>query len=215
VIRGKVMLDGQPVPGARVTLDAPDPSVATTKALGRSPTYHQQAIFSHVHAGHQEVRSNSRGQFVLSVYPRISERWYLRGESYDGSLVAQKIVKGGAEDIVLELSKPNLEPGSLALDLPPHLRSFEMDVQVQGAPRDRIVVRPGDEHSIEGLPSGLWAMNVRYRGERLMQGSQIQIKADEAAQISLPLPAIASQPAPSKSQDDRRTGPPPLEREER
>ena len=90
-----------------------------------------------------------------------------------------------------------------------------MDVQVQGAPRDRIVVRPGDEHSIEGLPSGLWAMNVRYRGERLMQGSQIQIKADEAAQISLPLPAIASQPAPSKSQDDRRTGPPPLEREER
>jgi len=215
VIRGKVMLDGQPVPGALVTLDAPDPSVATTKALGRSPTYHQQAIFSHVHAGHQEVRSNSRGQFVLSVYPRISERWYLRGESYDGSLVAQKIVQGGAEDIVLELSKPNLKPGRLALDLPPHLRSFEMDVQVQGAPRDRIVVRPGDEHSIEGLPSGLWAMNVRYRGERLMQGSQIQIKADEAAQISLPLPAIASQPAPSKSQDDRRTGPPPLEREER
>ncbi|HIG88120.1 MAG TPA: carboxypeptidase regulatory-like domain-containing protein [Planctomycetes bacterium] len=215
VIRGTVVIDGEPVGGARVVLDAPDPSVATTKALGRSPTYHQQAIFSHVHAGHQEVRTNNRGRFVLSVYPAISERWYLRAESLDGSLVAQAIVAGGREDIVLELVKPDLTPGVLAMDLPPHLRSFDLDVQVQGAPRDRVQVHPGSEHVVDNLSPGLWAMNVRYRGERLMQGNQVQIEADGTARITLPLPAIASQPLPIKPKGDRRTGPPPLERQGR
>jgi hypothetical protein len=196
-------------------LDAPDPSVATTKALGRSPTYHQQAIFSHVHAGHQEVRTNNRGRFVLSVYPAISERWYLRAESLDGSLVAQEIVAGGRQDLVLELVKPDLTPGVLAMDLPPHLRSFDLDVQVQGAPRDRVRVHPGSEHEIDNLSPGLWAMNVRYRGERLMRGNQVQIEAGGTARITLPLPAIASQPLLIKSEGDRRTGPPPLERQGR
>lgn len=211
LIRGRVMMDGQPVPGALVVLDAPDPSVATTKALGRSPSYHQQAIFSHVHAGHQEVRSNDQGKFVMSVYPKISDRWYLRAESYDGSLTAHKIVNGGDEAIVLELTKPNLAPGTLALELPPHLRTIPLDVSVQGSPRDRVLIRPGNDHSIRDLPPGLWRVDVRYRAQRLMQGDQVQIEADGTAAMTLPLPTLASQVPVVKTPDDRREGPPPLE----
>jgi hypothetical protein len=129
--------------------------------------------------------------------------------------VAQEIVAGGRQDLVLELVKPDLTPGVLAMDLPPHLRSFDLDVQVQGAPRDRVRVHPGSEHEIDNLSPGLWAMNVRYRGERLMRGNQVQIEAGGTARITLPLPAIASQPLPIKSEGDRRTGPPPLERQGR
>ena len=58
-IRGRLVREGAPVSGAIVRLEAPDRSNATTRALGRRPMFHQEAIFPHVHAAADAAAAES------------------------------------------------------------------------------------------------------------------------------------------------------------
>jgi hypothetical protein len=221
VVRGRLLFDGAPVAGARVRLEAPDRSNATTRALGRRPMYHQEAIFPHVHAAKQEVVTPSSGKFVLSAYPQAGDRWYLEAESADGRLVARALVEAGAEgvelgDLELQPRGPSEANGVLRLDLAPRLWAVDLDVRVQGAPRDRARLRPGATHDIGGLTPGLWRVDARYREQRLASGRQatvgeVDLGSDPAEVLVLPVPPEATVAPTSEQLGLGRTGPPPLD----
>lgn len=220
VVRGRLLHEGAPVAGARVRLEAPDRSNATTRALGRRPMFHQEAIFPHVHAARQEVVTPSSGKFVLSAYPQAGDRWYLEAESADGALVARALVEAGAAgvdlgDLELQRRGPAEANGVLRLDLAPRLWAIDLDVRVQGAPRDRARLRPGAAHDIEGLTPGLWRVDARYRDQRLASGRQATVEeldlASEPAAVVLPVPPEATVAPTPEQLGLGRTGPPPLD----
>ena len=215
-IRGRLVREGAPVSGAIVRLEAPDRSNATTRALGRRPMFHQEAIFPHVHAARQEVRTPSSGKFVLSAYPVAGTRLYLEAETPDGRFVARARVEAGAAGV--DLGDLELLPraeddasGVLNLELAPRLRGIDLDVRVQGAPRDRARIRPGEDHVIEGLAPGLWRVDARYRDQRLASGKQARIGEGGEGSLRLPVPAAATVAPTREELGLGRTGPPPLD----
>ena len=215
-IRGRLVREGAPVSGAVVRLEAPDRSNATTRALGRRPMFHQEAIFPHVHAARQEVRTPSSGKFVLSAYPVAGTRLYLEAETPDGRFVARARVEAGPAGV--DLGDLELLPraeddasGVLTLELAPRLRGVDVDVRVQGAPRDRVRIRPGEDHAIEGLAPGLWRVDARYRDQRLASGKQARIGEGAEGSLRLPVPAAATVAPTREELGLGRTGPPPLD----
>ena len=215
-VRGRLVREGAPVGGAVVRLEAPDRSNATTRALGRRPMFHQEAIFPHVHAARQEVRTPSSGKFVLSAYPVAGTRLYLEAETSDGRFVARSRVEAGPAGV--DLGDLELLPraeddasGVLTLELAPRLRGIDVDVRVQGAPRDRARIRPGEDHAIEGLAPGLWRVDARYRDQRLASGKQARVGEDAEGSLRLPVPAAATVAPTREELGLGRTGPPPLD----
>ena len=93
----------------------------------------------------------------------------------------------------------------------PRLRGIDVDVRVQGAPRDRVRIRPGEDHAVEGLAPGLWRVDARYRDQRLASGKQARIGEGAEGSLRLPVPAAATVAPTREELGLGRTGPPPLD----
>lgn len=199
VIRGVVKgVDGKPVRGARVRLEDPARTYATSQAMQqRRPDNQIGAIVGHLPAAVQETATDLKGRFVLTAYPEISAKgYYLTAESPDGKARAVQVVPPGAVDLEIELEKIEDTTGWLLVRMGGRYQGLPIAATINGQPLERWTL-PADEHlRLDGLVPGLWLLEIWWNQDRLVPGKQLRIEPEQETteRLVLPLPAIEGQP---------------------
>lgn len=198
-------LDGKPVRGARVVLESANRSIATTKVLQQKPTYNLGLVLPHLPSGLQEVETDARGRFSLSLFPQIDKSYYLTVVSRDGALRANRVLRAVPAELQITL-EPALEAtGALGIGLAGRFQALPVKVVTNGAPQDEYLLRAEEELLIEGLESGTWRVQVWWNREQLQRGKQLIIEDDQSARLDLVLPkgALEGQTAEERERAGR------------
>ncbi len=185
VVRG---LDGEPAAGARVRLEAPAQGFATTKAMQRKPTYTLAVVLPHLPAAAQEVVTNRRGEFALTVFPKVSRGYYLTAESSDGSLHASRAVTAESAEVELTLEPLRIDAAALEVRMGGRYQGLPIDLTVNGTPRDTFVLPPDEPLVIDDLEPGLWRAEVWWHHEQVLAPRQLSLEPRGQSELLLPLP---------------------------
>lgn len=205
VVRGVVTdPDGQPVSGARVTFEAPHRSFATTKVMQKKPTFNLELVLPELPSAVQRTTTDRRGRFALTIFPQISDAYYLSVESKDGALRANRVVKAEPAEIDVALQPVIDDTGSLRIGMAGRFQGLPVEVSINGAPQDPYVLLPEHQLEIEGLEAGIWRAEVWWNHDHVERGHQFTLKPAGRAELALVLPlgAIEGQTA----EERRRAG---------
>jgi hypothetical protein len=195
VIRGLVKgVDGKPVRGARVRLEDPARTYATSQAMQqRRPDYMMGAVVPHMPAAMQETTTDRTGRFVLTAYPKISPKgYYLTVESADGKARAVRTVTAARVDLEIELEEIEESAGQLVVRMGGRYQGLPIDATINGQPLERFTL-PAEEHlRLDGLVPGLWLLEIWWNRDQLVPGKQLRIEPERETTelLVLPLPAI-------------------------
>ncbi|MCP3914590.1 MAG: carboxypeptidase regulatory-like domain-containing protein [bacterium] len=202
VVRGVVKgTDGKPVSRARVQLEAPHRSLATTKILQKRPTFNMEMILPHLPSALQEVQTDSRGRFALTAYDVLRDGVYLSAETQDGTQRGTLVVTSGAKEVELRLQPVSAEQGGLELKMAGRFQGLPVHVRINGTPDDPVVLPAGTELSLEELEAGTWRLDARWRGRYLVQNQLFDVAAGKRSELALVLPRGALE---GQTEDERR-----------
>jgi len=197
---GKVMRDGKPVEGVKITLEAPDRDFVTTAALDQKPMYAQEMVLPHTPSAFQETVTDSRGSFTLTAYQGLEDGRYLVAETRDGRWRAARLLRASGADIVLELAEVPTVGGALELEFPGQFQGLPIEVRVDGRPRDPFTLRPGTPCVIDDLEHGTWRVHALWEGQDVILRQIVEIGATPAKlTANLPEGALKGQ-----TEDERR-----------
>lgn len=167
-ITGRVVdAEGQPIPSAHVSIEAPDRVAATMYHLGQLPMFLETEVIPTLPPAAQETVADGAGAFVFSAWGAISPVRYIVAESPDGSLWGSAIVRPSAEDSVVEVELRPITEGraELRVNFQGRHQAVPVEVVVNGAPREPVLVPVEDVLHIEDLAEGTWRMLVSWNGE--------------------------------------------------
>lgn len=211
-LRGTVLRDGEPVPGAIVTLEAANQTVASTAGIGeRNPRALLGLVVPRIPTARDEARADAKGRFQFSRDADAVTTYYLRARTANGDLVGAAAVAPGQSEVVVEVAPPRKVEGKLVLRLPTtRHQGLPVEVRVNGAPRDPGVVRATEDLVIEGLERGLWMVEAQWRGKSVLTQMSVQIgeRPHEVRVPTLPEGAVAGQTAEERRRA-RSGGPDP------
>jgi len=195
VIRGLVKgVDGRPLRGARVRLEDPARTYASSQAMQqRRPDFMLGAVVPHMPAAVQETTTDRMGRFVLTSYPEISPKgYYLTVESPDGKARAVQAVTNAGVDLEIELEEVEESAGRLLVHMGGRYQGLPIDATINGQPLERFTLPADEQLLLDGLVPGLWRLEVWWSRDQLVPGKQLRIEPgrDTTELLVLPLPAI-------------------------
>jgi len=197
---GRVLREGKPAEGVKVTLEAPDRDFVTTASLDQKPMYSQEMVLPHMPSAYQETVTDSRGSFTMTAYQGVEDGRYLVAESRDGRWRAARLVNAGGADIVLELVEVPEKGGALEVDFPGQFQGLPIELRVDGRPRDPFVLRPGVPLVVDDLEHGTWRVHALWEGQDVIRRQVVEIGVSPA-KLSGTLPEGALK---GQTEDERR-----------
>jgi hypothetical protein len=194
VVQGIVKDNGKPEPGVTVRLEAPDRTAANLSVFGQTNYLSlEHDVFPNMPSAVQEVVSNARGEFTLSANESVSGMRYITAISKDQKRVASVVVKPGDTHVDLVLEALEGGKGELRLLTNKRIQALPLDVRVNAAPREKIVVPAGRDLRIGDLPSGSWLVTISWNGESIWKRVPVEIDGEATREIVLPEGAIVGQ----------------------
>ncbi len=194
-LRGRVLgVDGKPIRGARVRLEDPQGSFASSRAMGqRRPDLVTGAITPLLPAAVQETTTDGAGRFILTLFPQITAKgYYLTVESPDGSARAVRSVAPASAEVEVQLEPVESRGGQLTLHMGGRYQGLPVELTINGKPEDPRILPAEDDLEIDGLEPGMWRLEVWWHEDRLIPGKQLRIEAERETRenLVLPLPAV-------------------------
>ena len=172
-VRGEVVdREGNTIPGARVTIEAPDRVAATSRHLGEMPIFLESEVIPTLPPAAQSTVTDDRGAFVFSAWDELSPVRYVVAETADGSLWGSAVVRAPEGDAPGQPVRVVVAPvtggrAELRVDFPGRIQGVPVEVFVEGAPREPVLVPVHDVLHVEGLAEGTWRMRVSWHGEQV------------------------------------------------
>lgn len=196
VVQGVVKDGGRPEPGVTVRLEAPDRTAANLSVFGQTNYLAlEHDVFPNMPTAVQEVVSNAQGEFTLSANEAIAGVRYVTAISKDQKRVASVVLKPGDTHLELVLEPLAGGNGELRFVTNGRIQPLPIEVRVNGAPRDKVLVPAGRDLRIGGLTSGSWLVNVSWNGESIWKRVPVEIDGEVTREIVLPEGAITGQDA--------------------
>lgn len=205
VVTGVVSDDGAPAANAIVRLEAPDRTAAMLSVFGQTNyLFLESDVLPDLPPALQQASTNEKGEFQLSASEDVSGVRYLTALSRDGKRVAHAVLKAG--DIRADLA---LEPvaggdGELAIQMPDRIQPLPVHVEVDGTPRDPIVLALGRDLRIPNLPEGSWLVTVRWNDATLTKDQPLEIAGETRLFVALPEGAIVGQDEETRRRAGKR-----------
>ncbi len=189
-IRGVVTTpDGRPAKNARVSLEDPSRSFATSKAMQRGMEHQLGMIAPHLPAAVQRTTTDRSGRFVLTAFPKVTPKgYYLFVESQDGSASASRVVKPQSAEINLQLEPIEHHLGALEIRMGGRYQALGVEVTVNGQPREPSVLPADEELVIADLEAGQWRIEAWWNHEHINEGALLTIHSDSTERLPLVLP---------------------------
>lgn len=192
-IRGVVTHDGKPVDRARVASEAPDRGAAALSVFGEGPGFFLISLLPDFPMAREEVFTDAEGRFAVTAWEDVATAHYVSASARDGQLGACKIVPRGEREVELELEELDDGTSRVTLELARRFQGLPVEVRVNGAPREKLVL-PSDEDLIVGdLNDGAWALVATWRGAKLLETKRFDLDGRYTAQVELPDEAILGQ----------------------
>jgi hypothetical protein len=197
---GKVLREGKPVEGVKVTLEAPDRDFVTTASLDKKPMFALEMVLPHMPSAYQQTVTDGRGSFTLTAYQGIADGRYLVAESADGRWRAAQVLNASGTEVVLHLAEVPAKGGALEIEFPGQFQGLPIELRVDGRPRDPFVLRPGVPLVIEDLEHGTWRVHALWEGQDVIRRQALEIGA-ETTKLTGTLPEGALK---GQTEDERR-----------
>lgn len=192
LVTGVVTLDDKPLPGALVTLEAPDQVRANLGFLTQPSGYLEAEVMTYLPPARQTTRTNQEGRFVLSDWSAVAGVRYLEARGPDSSW-AGRLVRPGDERVDLALESVELGDSKVIVSFPGRHQGLPLEVVVNGAPKDPRVLSPFEDLAIESLLAGRWRLRLTWYGEPVLEVPEFQLRGESEFQAELPVGAIEGQ----------------------
>ena len=186
-IHGVVRLDGRPVQKAQITLEAADRLQATLTAFGAANEFFvENDVLPDAPPAIQFAFTDAAGSYEISSWEAVAKERYLVARYDGGRQVATQLLRGGESEVNLDLKPSAAGDGLLRLVLSARDRSMGVRIAVNGEPRPVVTLPAGQDLRVPDLSRGLWKLSVRYNGETLAAGKEVEINADTSMLMELP-----------------------------
>jgi len=203
-LRGVVLgPDRKPIAGAAVSLEAPDRGDATVRVMQQKPTFNLQMVVPQLPSALQQVRTDKRGGFALTLFPEITSSYYLTVVDPSGTLRANRVVSAEPGEIEVALEPAADETGKLTVRMGGRFQGLPVKVTVNGALMEPYQLPAEDELEIEGLEAGTWRAEVWWHHDQLERGKTFVLEPNGSAEIAVVLPKPALEGEPSPASDSR------------
>jgi len=197
VVTAVVMQDGKPVNGAQVTLEVPERLNATLEALGEhNYLLVESEVIPALPPAVQVGFTNGLGEVQLTANEELSRIRYLVARSKDGLSQGQLVLRGGEQNVVVELVPLAAGGGGrsvLRFECSERHQALPVETLVNAAPRGRVLVPHGRDVRVEGLVAGTWRVKVRWDTEVLVDSMVIELGEELSLPLNLPRGAIDGQ----------------------
>jgi hypothetical protein len=201
-VTGHVTLDGEPVFGARVRLEAPD-RVRATLGWFREPNHFLESdVLPMLPPATQETLTDERGRYVLTAWDDVASVRYLEARGPHGRTLTGRLVQKGEEVVDLELEETSLFTSELVLHLPDRMQGLPVEVvrdgtpiefMIDGQPRSPLVIGPHEPLVIPGLLAGTWTVKATWYAQPVFEESGIEVLERTERTLTLPREAIVGQ----------------------
>ncbi len=194
-VHGKVTFQGVKATGARVVLEAPDQTAATLQYFKSMPGFLEAMPIPVLPPAYQETRTDSRGEFLLSLWPQYAKGRYLQVTSREGHGWAGLVVRPGDTDIEVQLEPIERRKGALLLDFAGRTQGLPVRLMVGGQPTMDAVLPTGEDLRIADLDQGSWSLQLSWNGHRFYERPEVvRLQDDETRhRVLLPPGAIHGQ----------------------
>jgi hypothetical protein len=194
VVIGVISLDGKPAADATVRLEVPDRVAAMNAAIGGTDFLSlEREVLPNLPPAVQETRTNALGEFVLSANEDVSKQRYLVALSADGRSRGGRVLRGGEQRADVELVPLAEGEGEIVLQTNARFQPLPVEITVNGAPRDRFFLQPGQDLHVDGLTSGSWKMSARWSSDELQKDLPVELDGSATLSLTLPEGAILGQ----------------------
>ena len=189
-IVGRVLEDGQPAVGAKVTLEAPDQVQAALRRYRQPATILESAFLPFGPEAVQKVETDSQGRFQLSAWADGSPARYLGAVSRDGTRTALRLIDKSDRDLSLDLAPKVAGAGVLTLEPSARFQDLPVVWTMNGEPGPDVLLPPGGPLEFRGLREGTWTVEVQWAAEKLLFEEHVLV-APEGTSLDLTLPEEA------------------------
>lgn len=194
-LTGRVLKNGVPQPGATLRLEAPDPVAATCQYFASTAGILQSIPMPLLPPATQTAFADSKGEYMLSTWPKYARGRYLQAFGPDGESWAGRIVRASDHRIDLELGLVHEGAGMLEVEFPKRFQGLPIEVFVNGEPRVDTDLESDEPLVLEGLVEGSWKMVCSWNGTDLWERPRSFRVAEASRQeVVLPTGAIVGQP---------------------
>jgi len=190
---GRVTLDGEPVAGASVRMEAADRPRATLSFFREASYYLETAIIPEIPPAVQETTSKSNGRFFLSAWGQGGSSRYVEARGPDGRSWAGRFIPAGTEAFELELSELDTGDGLLELEFPGRFQGLPVDLVLNGTPHDQEVLTPSERLEVDDIPSGRWRLRLTWHGKPVYEKEELEIDGTLSRVVKLPDECIQGQ----------------------
>jgi hypothetical protein len=192
-LTGRVLLDGEPVGGAHVMLEAPNRSRATLAFFRESRAFLESTVLPVLPVASQETRTGSDGRFTFSAWSELAPVRYLQARGPDGRNWGARLVHAGDESVDLELESLRVGDAELVVDLPGRFQGLPIELVINGQPFDPFVLEPHDPLRVEHLLEGTWRVRASWHAEAVGAEQDVLLERSTALELQLPKDAIEGQ----------------------
>jgi hypothetical protein len=190
-LSGRVYLNGEPVMGAQVELEAPDRARASLSGLQRRRSFLESMVLPQLPSAHQAVKTDKRGEFLFTAWNDVSPLRYLSAMDATGTHRVVQIVRDDQDWVDLYLESAPEHDARLHVNLPARDADLPVEVTVDGAPRPDFTLERHEKLIIEGLAHGTWRVTARWHGDVLLEGREVDL--EDGMPLTVNLPAAARQ----------------------
>lgn len=190
IVKGVVTRDGAPVADAVVRLEVPERVAAIASSVGGDWLSIEREILPNLPSAVQQTTTNALGQFVLSANEAVSPVRYLVALSPDGKARGGAVLRGGETHVDLALEPLAAGERELVLQMEGRVQALPVEVVVDGAPREPILLPPGRDLHVGGLVAGSWKLSARWSSEVLVESQPVELTEDVSLSLTLPQGAI-------------------------
>ena len=176
VLNGIVKLDGDPVPGATVKLEAPD-RVRATLGYFTEPSYFlETAVMPNLPPGLQETKTDKQGRFVLTSWADTSPVRYVEARGPGNGTWAGRFVRPDQTEVTLELGEVNIGDSTLLVEFPGRHQGLPVELWIGGAPSPTQVLAAGEDLEVSSLVAGKWRVTVTWHAQPVKPAEEIVIE---------------------------------------
>jgi len=205
VVTGIVSDGGEPAANAIVRLEAPDRTAAMLSVFGQtSYLFLESDVLPDLPPALQQATTNEKGEFQLSASEDVSGVRYLTALSRDGKRVAHAVLRPGDIRADLALEPVSGGEGELAIQMPDRIQPLPVHVEVDGTPREPLVLALGRDLRIPDLPEGSWLVTVRWNDAVLTNEQPLEIAGETRLFVALPEGAIVGQDEETRRRAGKR-----------
>ena len=192
LVTGVVTLAGKPLPGALVTLEAPDQVRANLGFLTQPSGYLETEVMPYLPPARQQTRTNQEGRYVLTDWSSVAGVRYLEARGPESSW-AGRLVRPGDERVDLALETVELGDSKVVVGFPGRHQGLPLEVVVNGAPKDPRVLSPFEDLGVESLLAGRWRLRITWNGEPVLEVPEFELRGEKEFQAELPPGAVDGQ----------------------